>query len=125
MRIEFNAELFALLENINSTVNCYPYKTNGMADMLKADDLRECKHGVCTDYAYTKMLMLKEAGVNDAGLGIATCLNDSDQLHAVLIASTTDGDYVLDSNSPRVLGFKEASKMYKWQTVPEYLQGKG
>jgi len=124
MQIKFTAELFALLENVNSTVNCYPYKTSGMADMLKADDLRETKHGVCSDYAYTKMLMLKENGVNYAGLGIATCLNDMDQLHAVLIVSTTDGDYVLDNNSSRVLGFKEASKMYKWQVVPEYLQGK-
>jgi len=125
MRIEFNAELFALLEVVNEEVNHYPYREQGVVGMLHADDLRKTGGGVCSDYAYTKMLVLKENGVNDAGLGIATCLTDAKELHAVLIVSTTDGDFVLDNRAPRVLGFKEASKMYTWQTVPEYLMGDG
>jgi predicted transglutaminase-like cysteine proteinase len=43
--------------------------------------------------------------------------------HAVLIISTTEGDYVLDNRFDHIMSMEEASSHYIWTSVPKHLTG--
>ena len=59
-------------------------------------------YGDCTDYALTKRRDLAHAGIPLSDLNIAIVGLSDGELHAVLVVSTADGDYVLDNLHHRI-----------------------
>lgn len=55
--------------------------------------------GDCDDYALTKRQRLLKAGWPSSALRIAVVRTETGIGHAVLVASTTDGDFVLDNRT--------------------------
>jgi len=127
MQLKYTKKLFNKLEKVNAEINSYRYFTEGVMDLINLEDLRVVKEGVCSDYAYTKMLVLKEQGVDDSAMAISICVvNRGSQTggrHAVLIVSTDKGDFILDNRFPMVIGFEEASNEYIWEYIPDYIKG--
>ena len=59
-------------------------------------------YGDCADYALTKRRDLARAGIPLSDLNIAIVGLPNGELHAVLVVSTVDGDYVLDNLRHRI-----------------------
>ena len=53
--------------------------------------------GDCEDYALRKRQILMERGVDPSLLKLATCWTETKDYHAVLIDTTSDGDFILDN----------------------------
>jgi predicted transglutaminase-like cysteine proteinase len=68
--------------------------------------------GDCEDYALTKRQLLWAAGWRTGDLSMALVESPSTGPHAVLVANTTQGAYVLDNASPWVMPWKETD--YTW-----------
>ena len=68
--------------------------------------------GNCKHYVLEKRKALVEAGFNPAALSIAIVSTRWNEVHAVLVISTDQGDYVLDNLSPWIKGWREAP--YRW-----------
>jgi predicted transglutaminase-like cysteine proteinase len=76
-----------------------------------ADDL-----GDCEDHVLAKRAKLGERGWDVlADLSIALCWTEFGQYHAVLIARTDRGDYVLDNRFDRVKPWNAVP--YKWHKI--------
>ena len=92
----------ALLNEINSRVNAYKYTPDlslyGASDFWERIGL--AKTGDCEDYALEKRAQLSEAGVPLSDIRIALCTTELNELHAVLIVTDTDGDWILDNRQP-------------------------
>lgn len=89
------------LERVNEAVNRLPYKS----DPEWFDDWSPIDGGGgdCDSYAVGKLRRLVEAGWPVERLRLATCFVENGGYHAVLIASTDDGDWMLDNRQPRVV----------------------
>lgn len=68
--------------------------------------------GDCEDYALTKRRELIAAGWPPSALLMATAIAESGEGHAVLIARTTQGDYVLDNRYAAPMPWRALP--YKW-----------
>ena len=68
--------------------------------------------GDCEDYVLAKRQALIEAGVSADALSIAVVRTRRGEGHAVLLARTAEGEYVLDNLSPWVVPWTETS--YEW-----------
>lgn len=53
--------------------------------------------GDCEDYALGKRAALLATGADSETLRLAICVTETGESHAVLIVTTSDGDYVLDN----------------------------
>lgn len=73
--------------------------------------------GDCEDYALTKRQLLWAAGWRTGDLSLAIVDSPSTGAHAVLIANTTQGAYVLDSANAWVMPWKEAD--YTWVSAQD------
>lgn len=60
------------------------------------------RYGDCEDYALTKRQYLMRRGWPSSALRIAVVVTPKNEVHAVLVAKTTQGDYVLDNLNGRV-----------------------
>jgi predicted transglutaminase-like cysteine proteinase len=68
--------------------------------------------GDCNTYALTKRAALIELGWPTAALRLAAVFTEHNEPHLVLVAHTTDGDFVLDN---RVLTVRDWSTLpYRW-----------
>lgn len=68
--------------------------------------------GDCEDYVLAKRQALIAAGVSPDALSIAVVRTQRGEGHAVLLARTAQGEYVLDNLSPWVVPWNEAP--YTW-----------
>lgn len=68
--------------------------------------------GDCEDYALDKQRALEAAGWPEDALLLATARNEHGEMHAVLIASTDRGDFVLDNAQNFVTPW--ADMPYRW-----------
>ncbi len=73
--------------------------------------------GDCEDYALTKRQLLWAAGWATGDLSLAVVESPSTGPHAVLVANTTQGAYVLDSANSWVMPWKEAD--YTWVSAQD------
>lgn len=73
--------------------------------------------GDCEDYALTKRQLLWAAGWATGDLSLAVVESPSTGAHAVLVANTTQGAYVLDSANSWVMPWKEAD--YTWVSAQD------
>ena len=68
--------------------------------------------GDCEDYALAKYRELRKAGFRQADFDFATCWVETGEYHAVLIAHTDEGDYVLDNRYQAIK--KKDDLRYRW-----------
>jgi predicted transglutaminase-like cysteine proteinase len=102
--VAFSDEAFDQLTNINRLVNSsIKPKTDrkhwGVADKWSYPD---DGYGDCEDYALLKRKLLIETGWSPSALLVAVVW-DKDAGHAVLLARTDKGEYVLDNQSSKVV----------------------
>jgi predicted transglutaminase-like cysteine proteinase len=65
------------------------------------------KSGDCEDFALTKRRELIRQGIPSSALRIAVALTPEGEGHAVLVARTTAGDFVLDNRTNRLLKWNQ------------------
>jgi predicted transglutaminase-like cysteine proteinase len=83
----------------------------GVADRWSVSPRR----GDCEDYALTKKARLLGKGWPSSALLIALAVTPQGEEHAVLIARTDHGDFVLDNLTSAVRGWTPT--LYRWKTV--------
>jgi len=83
-------------------------------DLYNAKEYWECANGRgdCEDYAIAKMVALRDIGWPVNSLVPACCWVETGGYHAVLIAITDHGDYVLDNRHRSVKPWPDLP--YKW-----------
>lgn len=64
--------------------------------------------GDCEDYALTKRRRLVAAGIPGRALRLAVVLTEAGEGHAVLVARTDRGDFVLDNRTSDIRGWRDA-----------------
>ena len=105
-----------ILQGVNRQINRAVRRSSdqdafGQADVWQAA-VGPRARGDCEDYVLAKRRALIEAGVNPASLSIALVRTRRGEAHAVLLAATEDGEYVLDNLSPWVVRWDAAP--YEW-----------
>jgi len=107
------------LVKVQMDVNCDVKYTSDMKLYGKpefweiADD-----RGDCDDYALAKRERLSELGWSKLDdLAIALCWTELGSYHAVLVAKTDRGDFVLDNRYQRVRAWKDLP--YKWDRIQD------
>jgi len=73
--------------------------------------------GDCEDFALTKRLKLIAMGYAPDSLHLALCWTETREFHAVLIADTDDGQYVLDNRYPFPMAKQDLA--YDWHSIQE------
>lgn len=71
--------------------------------------------GDCEDYALAKRKMLLDMGVDPKLVKLATAWVETEGYHAVLIVSTTSGDFVLDNRYPDPMMKQDLP--YRWHKI--------
>lgn len=69
-------------------------------------------YGDCEDYAIEKKAALVDLGFPAHALRFATCWTETGEYHAVLLAETSKGTYVLDNRAWNVRNFDDMP--YRW-----------
>ncbi len=72
------------------------------------------RSGDCEDYALEKRHALLAAGVPESAMFFAMGMHRRYGRHLMLVVSTDEGDYVLDSLNPWIVRWDEAA--YEWRT---------
>jgi predicted transglutaminase-like cysteine proteinase len=113
------AALWRDLETVNRSVNAR-IKAASDASVYRRSDYwalpleRGAAGGDCEDYVLEKRRALRELGYPDRLLSIALVTTAWGEKHAVLLVRTEQGEYVLDSLSPRIVAWRDAS--YRWDS---------
>ncbi|MGJ3230748.1 MAG: transglutaminase-like cysteine peptidase [Oceanicaulis sp.] len=114
-QVEMDAALWATVIKVNRGANrairYVPDQTFGNRDLWRIAD----SAGDCEDYALAKRAALLELGFPGASLRLATVFSRRTGHHAVLVLSTTDGDYVLDNNRDAILPWSDTD--FAWVSV--------
>jgi predicted transglutaminase-like cysteine proteinase len=96
-------ERWALIDQVNQTVNRGIQMESDQAQYGKADywnvQSGRDEHGDCEDYALTKRHQLIAAGIPPEVLSFGIVRTPWNELHAVLILTTDQGDMILDNLS--------------------------
>lgn len=116
MKMELTAERKSQLNDVQAKVNkdttyVTDQKNYGVPEYWAVAQGK----GDCEDFALAKMKMLRSLGWPKETLDVAICLV-SGQGHAVLIAHTSEGDYVLDNNQAHPIIWNDLVD-YKWLEV--------
>ena len=109
-------DLFA----VNADVNKLPY----LADPSYLDDWSPIDEsgGDCDSYAVGKFRRLVEQGHALESLRLATCYTETNEYHAVLIASADEADWMLDNRFPKPILISDIPNLgYK----KDKMQGEG
>ena len=107
-----------LIEQVNRTVNSDVRYTADAHLYQIAEFWEVAEHaGDCEDYALKKRQVLLEQGVDPQYLRLATCWVEDGSYHAVLIATTEQGDYVLDNRAHFPVMRQELP--YRWHLIQE------
>lgn len=96
---------WAILEAVNSSINRRIAPVMEKVDVWRED----AKAGDCEDYALAKRAVLLDLGWNASQLLLAYGDAELDQPHAVLIARTEEGDFVLDNLTDQIVRWDEGS----------------
>jgi len=109
--------LWSRLNRVNAQVNrAIVARTDrdafGLSDYWQTPLADGRGSGDCEDYVLEKIRALVAAGVPRSALNIALGLTPEGEMHAVLLVSTAEGDFVLDNRSAAVTAW--ASARYTW-----------
>ena len=107
-----------LITTINNQINNQiQYKTD--IELYKKPEFwntfESISHGDCEDYALTKRKKLLDLDIDPNTFHLATCWTETNEYHAILIVSTTKGDYVLDNRYP--FPMKKQDLKYKFHLI--------
>ena len=105
--------LWGQLTRINDKVNRQivrraDIQTYGVLDKWATPLAQGDQYGDCEDYVLEKRRALLAAGIPDHAMSIAVGNTSWGESHAVLLVSTDQGDYVLDSLTPWILPWRWA-----------------
>lgn len=114
--------LWGQLTRINDKVNRQivrraDIQTYGVLDRWATPLAQGDQYGDCEDYVLEKRRALLAAGVPDHAMSIAVANTSWGESHAVLLVSTDQGDYVLDSLTPWILPWRKASLTWRERQV--------
>lgn len=113
--VEMGEALWASVISVNRTANqAIRYLSDaafGQPDVWRV----AVTAGDCEDYALAKRAALVELGFPPSALRLATVYSRRTGHHAVLVLSTTDGDYVLDNTRDAILPWDDAG--FAWVSV--------
>jgi predicted transglutaminase-like cysteine proteinase len=77
--------------------------------------------GDCKDFAMTKRQRLIESGWPTSALPTAIVRTSSGELHLVLVARTSEGDFVLDNLTAKIVPWSSVS--YLWEKIQSPTDG--
>lgn len=104
MPIDLTADVWAEMRRVNNAINLMPYRVDlELYDKPEFWTVMSGRGGDCEDYALTKRQRLIEFGLDPLSLLPAIGLVEGGTGHAVLLANTNMGAYVLDNIEPRIL----------------------
>lgn len=114
--------LWNQLTRINDKVNRQivrraDIQTYGVLDRWATPLAQGDQYGDCEDYVLEKRRALLAAGLPEHALSIAVATTTWGESHAVLLVSTDQGDYVLDSLTPWILPWRKASLTWRERQV--------
>lgn len=114
--------LWSQLTRINDKVNRQivrraDIQTYGVLDRWATPLAQGGQYGDCEDYVLEKRRALLAAGLPEDALSIAVATTTWGESHAVLLVSTDQGDYVLDSLTPWILPWQKASLTWRERQV--------
>lgn len=129
MPIELTPERRSEMERVNHHINATVTYTTDDENYGKPEYWAEAdKTGDCEDYALAKRRDLRALGWPQDALDIAVCRVETGGMHAVLIARTSAGDYVLDNRREalwlwnecgyRFIQITVGGSLLHWQTIP-------
>lgn len=115
--VPLTQESMAELRNVNRSINAAirPQRDATGQDVWSIDSAS----GDCEDYALTKKQRLLQAGWPPSSLLIALVEIRGGGDHAVLIARTSGGDYVLDNRSEKVQLWSSTDYIWRMVQSPE------
>lgn len=115
-------DLRSLITAVNKQVNRHVTQISDMASMGVGEYWRRLPSptpvGDCEDIAIEKRIRLTEAGFPTERLFYGVAFVRNIGLHTVLIARMDDGDYVLDSLTPRIVRWENAHYVWLRKQVP-------
>lgn len=116
-RVIWNKDSRLLLDRINRTYNNnityrYDHHQYGVKDYWAHPT---SGYGDCEDYAIAKKAALIAAGWPPASLLLATVISETGDGHAVLVARSNKGDFVLDNRYDDVMIWHDLP--YKWLAI--------
>lgn len=103
---------YLIAHQVNAQVNENTTYCTDMAAYARPDFWDEANGiGDCEDYALAKRKAFRDMGYGEH-CHLALCWTEHGEYHAVLIADTTDGQFVLDNRLPRPAAKQDT--FYKW-----------
>lgn len=107
-------QLMSTLVDVNGRVNqaIRPVKDAAGPDRWSLPLAEGRNTGDCEDYALTKRQELLARGIDRSALNLAIATTPKGEVHAVLLVSTADGEYVLDNLDPVVRRWDDVP--YRW-----------
>ena len=98
-----------LAKEINLSINRQTREVSDKAQYAREEywALPTARGGDCEDFALAKKHALIAQGVAPERLLIATVLDRQRNPHAVLVLRTEDGDFVLDNQTNRIVGWQQ------------------
>jgi predicted transglutaminase-like cysteine proteinase len=135
-KIELTSDNWEMLARVNSRVNreIKPVPDQKHFGRVNVWVYPNDGKGDCKAYALVKQRKLIDAGFPREALLITIVWTKENQGHAVLMARTNKGDYILDNLSPRVLLWTETTHDYvkrqsvshpnEWVYIDGYRNGK-
>ena len=101
-RIKLSSTTLSLIDRVNRDVNRAILPQNESKDVWRDN----VKVGDCEDFALTKRAQLVRMGFSSAALRMAVAKTPRGEGHAVLVVSTTRGDFVLDNRNNEIRPFQ-------------------
>ncbi len=102
-----------MLQQVNLRVNARIRPTSDLRSRGKIDHWSSSGNvGDCEDYALTKRKELIRRGWSPSSVLMATVRDRKNRPHAVLVAHTNRGDFVLDNQTGRIKAWNKTG--YKW-----------
>jgi predicted transglutaminase-like cysteine proteinase len=111
--VELSPERFNLLHQVNSSVNT-KIKPVSDQDLYHQPEMwaYPVDAGDCEDYVLLKKRYLEGFGFPAETLLITVVLDEAGEGHAVLMAHTSAGDYILDNRRDEILRWSETRYLY-------------
>ena len=115
--VKMTPGIMRMLERTNDRINARVWYVSDKRQYGRADywNYPSENRGDCEDYAIAKRRELIEKGWPPSSLLLATAFAETGEGHAVLVARTTDGDFILDNRFTNVKIWHELP--YKWLTL--------
>lgn len=105
--IRLTAQSWQMLDRVNRTVNAAIKRLSDQDHWGELDrwDLAEDGYGDCEDYQLLKRKLLAELGLPRRALRMTVVYDDKGEGHAVLMARTDRGDFILDNKTDRIVSW--------------------